>query len=414
MWKKNKKNKQNNWWNKWNFFDLWVKLLIVFLFLWNAMWLNIIAQKWINLNDVSWYYIVWILWFEAFLVLVMVNNFYMSPISILNSHINDFITWKNKWTNLKIKTDYSNPNVKRVLKFFDVLLGSLKNIKDEFLSGKSIKSEVQLATELQEKLLHKKLEKIPSIDIVAKSKPAWEIGWDSYDIIKQGDNFYVYVWDATGHWVWAWFVMVMVNALISWFSKVFKSGAHILAHTNEILKPRIKSNILMSLLLVRWNEAEKRLFMTWAGHEYLLIYKHSQKKCFMVKSGWMALWMTKNVHKILKEQEIKFEENDVIVLYTDWITEAINQVKKDWAEIMFWEPRLVEAIEKAPTLLWTDIKTAQSVFNNITIEFSRFWWYKNVQLDDITLVVMHYRWDKVIEWDVSSEISDQFITEWKW
>ena len=54
----------------------------------------------------------------------------MSPISILNSHINDFITWKNKWTNLKIKTDYSNPNVKRVLKFFDVLLWSLKNIKE--------------------------------------------------------------------------------------------------------------------------------------------------------------------------------------------------------------------------------------------------------------------------------------------
>jgi hypothetical protein len=55
--------------------------------------------------------------------------------------------------------------------------------------------------------------------------------------------------------------------------------------TNEILKPRVKSNILMSLLLVRWNEAEKRLFMTGAGHEYLMIYKASQKKCFKIKSG---------------------------------------------------------------------------------------------------------------------------------
>jgi serine phosphatase RsbU (regulator of sigma subunit) len=58
------------------------------------------------------------------------------------------------------------------MKFFDLMLNSLKNIKDEFLSGKAIKSEVQIAMELQEKLLNKKLEKIPSIDVIAKSTPA--------------------------------------------------------------------------------------------------------------------------------------------------------------------------------------------------------------------------------------------------
>jgi hypothetical protein len=41
----------------------------------------------------------------------------------------------------------------------------------------------------------------------------------------------------------------------------------------------------MSLLLVRWNEAEKRIFMTGAGHEYLIIYKQRLNKTFKVKSG---------------------------------------------------------------------------------------------------------------------------------
>jgi serine phosphatase RsbU (regulator of sigma subunit) len=76
----------------------------------------------------------------------------------------------------------------------------------------------------------------------------------------------------------------MVNALISGFSKIFKSGAQILANTNEILKPRVKSNILMTILMLRWNEAEKRLFMSGAGHEYLIVYKHALKRCFLVKS----------------------------------------------------------------------------------------------------------------------------------
>jgi hypothetical protein len=35
-----------------------------------------------------------------------------------------------------------------------------------------------------------------------------------------------------------------------------------MAEANKILKPRVKANLLMSVLLIRWNEKEKRLFMT--------------------------------------------------------------------------------------------------------------------------------------------------------
>jgi len=279
-------------------------------------------------NTISFLYIWLILLAEAFIIMLFIKNIYEWPIKELERNIKIFLFWQNN--NIKINTKSINPSVKYIMLFFNRTLNSLKNIKEEFKSGKAIKWEVELATELQEKLLNKKLDKIDSLQVIAKSKPAWQIGWDSYDVIKEWDNYYIYVWDATGHWVWAWFVMVMVNALISWFAKFFKSWAQIIGYTNEILKPRIKSNILMTLLMVRWNEKEKRLFMTWAGHEYLMVYKHSQKKCFKVKSWWIALGITKNIHKILKEQEIKFEKNDIIVLYTDWITEAINQVKKDW------------------------------------------------------------------------------------
>ena len=79
--------------------------------------------------------------------------------------------------------------------------------------------------------------------------------------------------------------MMMVNALISGFSKMIENSALILARTNEILKPRVKSNMLMTMLMVRWNEKEKKLYMTGAGHEYLLVYKKYQDKVYVVKSG---------------------------------------------------------------------------------------------------------------------------------
>lgn len=343
-----------------------------------------------------------------------VKKVFYQPIVDLEMIIKRFITWEFKNENIKFEKN-NNPSLNFILIFFNQVINSLKNIKDEFIQGKEIKSEVDLWKEIQWKMLNKKLLTIPSLDILIKSKPAWEIGWDSYDIIKQKDSYYIYVWDATGHWVGAWFIMIMVNALISWFAKVFKSGAIILSKTNEILKPRIKANLLMTLLLVRWDEEEKKIFMTWAGHEYLMIYKQNQKKAYKIKSGWVALWMIKDISTLIKEKEIKFEKNDIIVLYSDWVTEAINKSSKDWFEEMFWEQRLIDSIENAPNWVWKNYKTANSVFNNITIELSRFMWYKHTQLDDVTLAVIHYKWTEIKnESDFNNEIKQDYITEWNW
>lgn len=391
-------------------------LIILLTILSNLIVVYLIKSWFIDINWDYFYVIIFLfLIIQSIIIMLIIKLNYENPIQELEYNIKAFISWSLKWKDLVFKKNI-NPHLSFILRFFSTTLNMLKNIRDEFLSGKAIKSEVDLASELQEKLLNKKLEKIPSLDVIAKSRPAWEIWGDSYDIIKQNDNYYLYVWDATGHWVAAWFVMMMVNSLISWFSKIVKSWNLILSMTNEILKPRVKSNILMSLLLVRWSETEKRLFMTWAWHEYLMIYKASQKKTFKIKSGWMALWMTKDISKILKEQEIKFEKNDIIVLYSDGITESLNQNKKDWNEQMFWENRLLESIEKSPEIdiAWDKIKTARWVFNNITIDLSKFMWYKYRQYDDITLLVAHYTWWEKTFIDFEEKIPEEFITEWNW
>ncbi|MBW7954217.1 SpoIIE family protein phosphatase [Candidatus Gracilibacteria bacterium] len=398
------------------FFNFYINVLILIIII-SSIGLFYYFKKdiLINFNKDDYLLFIGVFLIQYILIIFIINISFYTPIEELKRQVLNFLSGNNKGDKLKIKTDFINPNIKISLIFFDNILNSLKNIKDEFLSGKAIKGEIQLAMELQEKLLYKKLEEVPSLDIIAKSKPAGEIGGDSYDIIKgQDSNYYIYAGDATGHGVGAGFVMVMVNALVSGFSKIYKKGSEILANTNEVLKPRVKSNILMTLLLVRWDELNKRLFMTGAGHEYLIIYKHSLNKCFKIKSGGLALGMTKNIHKILKEQEIKFEKNDIVVLYTDGITEMLNQNKKDGNEEMFGEQRLMDSILKSPILPGLGIKTATGVFNNLTIDISKFMGYKYRQFDDITLVVIHYKGDQKIEQDFPKEIPNDFITEWNW
>jgi serine phosphatase RsbU (regulator of sigma subunit) len=82
--------------------------------------------------------------------------------------------------------------------------------------------------------------------------------------------------------------------------------------------------------------------------------------------------MTKNIHKLLKEREIAFEPNDVIILYSDGVTEAINQSRRDGNEKMFGEDLLVSTIESSPVIGTHKIKTARSIFKNISITLSQF------------------------------------------
>lgn len=358
---------------------------------------------------------LFILWgVQALMIFSIVYLFYEKPLKYLEITIKKFLIGSSKEEDIKVKKTL-NSRLNYILLFFSKTIHSLKNIKDEFLHGKEIKSEVELWKEIQEKLLQKTLLSVPELEIIGKSKPAWDIGGDSYDVIQQGNNYYIYVGDATGHGVGAWFIMMMVNALISAYAKVTVKWNHILSLTNDIIKPRVKANLLMSMLLVRWDAENKKLFMTGAGHEYLMVYKHHMQKCFRIKSGWVALGMVKDIHKMLKEQEISFEPNDVLVLYSDGITEAINQGFKDGNERMFGEDLLSQAIEAAPGFWISQVKTARSIFKNITIELSKFMGYKHVQLDDITLVTIQYispDYDK--NQDCDENASDEFITEWNW
>ncbi len=116
--------------------------------------------------------------------------------------------------------------------------------------------------------------------------------------------------------------------------------------------------------------------------------------------------MTKDCSHILKEQAIDFETGDIFILYTDGITEAHNG---PYSTSELWGiENLIETIQRSPS------KTAQGVFNHITIGLSRWMGYHHKQFDDITLIVGQYRGRESSLSQESTTLSPEFITEWKW
>lgn len=309
----------------------------------------------------------------------------------------------------KLETGHWIKGMNDIVAFFTKSLQVLKVFKKELRDGRKLRTEVEIASEIQKHALEHEETIIPSLEIAMATAPASEVGGDSLDIITGKDgNYYMYVGDVTGHGVPSGFVMMMTNALISAFVSADYRSSVVLAETNRILKPRIKQNMMMTCIMLRWNEAEKKMYYTGAGHEHLLVYKAKANQVFKVKSGGVALGMVRDSSKILKEMEIQFEKDDIVVLYTDGISEA--RYRSEQNGILFGVDRIVESIMKV------EVKTSENIFRQITIDLSGFMYYRHKQYDDITLLVARFvdAGKGETQSKLFQKIDPANITEWNW
>jgi serine phosphatase RsbU (regulator of sigma subunit) len=351
--------------------------------------------------------------FTAILILLQLPTFYfiiykayIGPIQKLNKNISRFMTGIDE--DPDIETDSWSRGMNYVITFFIKSLQILRVFKKELREWRKLRTEVEIASDIQKNVMADSSSIVPGLEIALASCPASEVGGDSLDIMPWADNnYYMYVGDVTGHGVPSGLVMMMVNALIASFISREESSATVLSETNRILKPRIKQNMMMSSVMLRWDSQEKTLYYTGAGHEFILLYSQRENKVFKIKSGWVALGMMRDASKLYKEQHIRFEVGDIVILYTDGVTEARYRSEQNW--LLFGIDKIVESIMK------TEEKTADNIFRQITIDLSAHMGYKHKQYDDITLFIAKYTgWEGKTN-TVAHELIDWgHITEWNW
>jgi serine phosphatase RsbU (regulator of sigma subunit) len=331
---------------------------------------------------------------------------YIWPIQKLNQSISRFMTGIDEDPRLE-PTAWSH-GMNNIIAFFIKSLQILKIFKTELREGRKLRTEVEIASEIQKNVIANEKTTVPSLEIALASCPASEVWGDSLDIVPGiDDNYYIYVWDVTWHGVPSGLVMMMVNALVSAFVSREENSAKVLAETNRILKPRIRQNMMMSAVMLRWDNKEKNLYYTGAGHEFILLYSKRENKVFKIKSGGVALGMVRDASKMYKEQQIRFEPGDIIILYSDGVTEARYRSEQNW--LLFGIDKMVESILKVPE------KTADDIFRQITVDLSAFMWYKHKQYDDISLFIARYTWVEGVTYtNAQDAIGPTNITEWNW
>ena len=260
--------------------------------------------------------------------------------------------------------------------FFNKITRNIESLSKRFFEQKKLNSELSLAAQIQRDILPKSAPKMSGLDVVARTRSATHVGGDSFDFIPTKNGILMYIGDVAGHGVPAGLVMTMANTLIHIFSKMNLSAPEILAKTNQMLHHRISGERFMTMALLRWDEAEQKMFLTGAGHEHLLIYRAATRKVEILRTGGVALRLTPDILTFLEEKHLPLAENDVVVLYTDGILEARNFCGK-----MYGLKRFSASLRRHGHR-----ENSKIIFEKMTADFSKFLGDAE-QTDDITMII---------------------------
>ncbi|MBI5754819.1 PP2C family protein-serine/threonine phosphatase [Candidatus Peregrinibacteria bacterium] len=292
-----------------------------------------------------------------------------------------------------------------VAHFFNEVTGSLERVSHDIRDQRRMSAELDIASKIQKDILPKEAPAIFGLTVLAKTRSAAEIGGDSFDFINGEQNTFIYLGDVTGHGVPSGLVMMMVDTLIHTFADIHDKADHILIDTNKYLKPRLSNTMFMTMVMFRWNHMARKMYVAGAGHENILVYRQAEHACRVERTGGIALGMVPDISKIAVEREISFEADDLLVIYSDGITEA-----KNISGEMFGLERLRAIVESCGE---DGLSLTQS-FQRLSDAFAHFT-NKHVQEDDMSIIFMKQKGItdehvfESIEWDARKLGKDSLV-----
>lgn len=258
-------------------------------------------------------------------------------------------------------------------------------IQGEREEQKMREQELRIGKTIQESLLPKRIPQSDDIELFGMMHSAKEIGGDYYDFIhretpdtKMLDDIFVSIGDVSGKGVAAGLIMSEVRSYIRALIPFYKSPRELLNIVARLLERDIwGTGKFMSLLLMLWDAEAKKFLYTSAGHEHIIHYIAKEKKCSVFKAGGVVLGLKHDVvSPHLKQAELLLDPDDVVVLFTDGVTEAMNE-----DEDMFHLERVVELTEQYAHL------APKQILNNIFQKICEFMG-EYEQFDDITMVAV--------------------------
>jgi serine phosphatase RsbU (regulator of sigma subunit) len=214
---------------------------------------------------------------------------------------------------------------------FNQMTGSIEGLLQTAAEKKRLDEELRIARQIQMSLLPRGPLDVPGLGVTALCVPAREVGGDYYDFFRlPDDRLGVLIADVSGKGTSAALYMAELKGLVLALSQTHESPRELLIEVNRIISDNLDSR---SFITMTYGVIDTRAgIMTYcrAGHTPL-IYRPADPEAeaqVLTPSGLVVglriPGAAEKFSDLLDEQRIDLSVGDVITLYTDGITEAMN------------------------------------------------------------------------------------------
>lgn len=200
-----------------------------------------------------------------------------------------------------------------------------------------LECELQMAREIQESLLPRRMPQLPGYEIAARWQSAREVAGDFYDLFILSDGTLgVVIADVADKGAAAALFMASARSMIRTHALAGYSPFDTLSRTNDLIVADASDGTFVTVYYSLFGSDGAAVHVN-AGHNPPAIYRHSSNQVSFLPRGGRALgWFLNNP---LKPLEFRLEPGDVLVYYTDGLTDAENAVGDN-----FGEARLAHAL----------------------------------------------------------------------
>ncbi len=243
----------------------------------------------------------------------------------------------------------SNDQLGELAGSFNQMIGSIENLLQTAAEKKRLEEELRIARQIQMSLLPRGPLDVPGVAITALCVPAREVGGDYYDFFPLAqDRLGVLIADVSGKGTSAALYMAELKGLVLSLSQIYQSPRQLLLEVNRIISENLDSRSFITMTYAVLDLDAGVMTYARAGHTPLIHLRGGADRSgveVLVPSG-MVLGLRipgaeSKFAELLEEDRIQLGTGDVIVLYTDGITEAMNADSD-----LFGDTRLSRIVEE--------------------------------------------------------------------
>ncbi|NCN09271.1 MAG: SpoIIE family protein phosphatase [Leptospira sp.] len=248
---------------------------------------------------------------------------------------------------------------------------------------KMIEREIEIARDIQLNLLPRETPEINGFNFSGYMKSAKGVGGDYYDFIVSPNESEVIICigDVSGKGVSAGIVMATVRTILHSLVRRKPTINEILSDINtyiyynysEAVSPRF-----MTMTLISWDPNTNEFLFAGAGHGNILIYRKETNSLEIIETKGIVLGIEPNINRWSNSGTFRLNTGDVMLLYTDGVTEAMNE-----NGVSFDDPRLFESFMKHAS----ENLNSKNLLNQIYEDLEGFVGDRE-QHDDITMIAL--------------------------